>query len=224
MAVSAKALAARLLPRLADDSDFIDSLLGFMLDCMELYGWDGADQLYDGNRDFVIDFPNQDSRDQSEITLDAINRLHASLTDTSGAMILVGEESPDERMEAVRRELTDPIMHPEKIQQSLMNQRLQQQMAIEGASAQQQMQAAQAGAGQVAQQATSQQQAQAQQAQAQQAQVQAQQQGQPTLGPQQNAPASQPGVPNQAQAQVPADKVSAMMQNGQVSNRIIVGG
>jgi hypothetical protein len=218
MAVSAKAVAGRMIPRLADDSDFIDSVLGFMLDCMELYEWDDAQALYAGNRDFVIDFPNQDSRDQSEITLDAINRLHANMTDTAGAMVMVGEESPDERMEAVRRELSDPILHGEKRQQALMNQRLEQQMAIEGATAQMQLQAAQAGAGQQAQSP------QAQQRAAQQAQVQAQAQAAPTLGPGQNAPASQPGTPNQAQAQVPADKVSAMMQNGQVSNRIIVGG
>jgi hypothetical protein len=217
MAVSAKAVAGRMVPRLADDADFIDAILNFMLDCMELYEWDSSNLLYGGDRDFVIDFPNQDSRDQSEITLDAINQLHANLTDTAGAMVMVGEESPDERLEAVRRDLSDPILHREGRQQDLMIARLEQQIQLDAANAQQQAaMAAQAGAG-----ATN---INAQQGQANQAAVQAQQQGAPTLGPGQNAPASQPGVPNQAQSPVPADKISAMMQNGNVGNRIIVGG
>lgn len=208
-----KAVAGRMVPRIASDTEFVDHIVGFMLDCMELYQWDDADQLYDGSRDFSVDFPNQDSRDPSEITLDAVNRLHANLTDTAGAMKAIGDLSPDETLEKVRRDLSDPILHADERQKQLMIARLQQSMQIEGQQAQMQaQQAAQAGAG--PSQAVNNQMGQAQ---AQQAQAQAQQA--PTLGPSQNGPSAQSGVPNGAAADV-----STMLQNGAVGNRMIVKG
>lgn len=218
MAAAAKATGGRLVPRLVDDEEFIVKVLSFILDCMELYGWDAADQLYAGNRDFEIDFPNQDPRDPSEITLDVINRLNAKLIDFATAMEELGVSSPDEMLEKVRRDLGDPILHPEAAQAAAMLQRLIQSMQLEQQKAQQEaLMAAQAGAGQ-GQPGTN---VNAQQGQVNAQQQQAQAQGQPTLGPGQNAPASQPGVPNQAQA--PAD-VSTMLQQGKTSNRMIVKG
>lgn len=217
MAAAAKATSGRRIPRLVDDEEFIQAVLTFMLDCMELYGWDASDQLYAGNRDFEIDFPNEDPRDPNEITLDVINRLNAKLIDFATAMEELGVSSPDEMLEKVRRDLGDPILHPEAAQAAAMLQRLIQSMQLEQQKAQQEaLMAAQAGAGQGQPGST----VNAQQGQVNAAQAQAQQQAQPTLGPGQNAPASQPGVPNQGQA--PAD-LSTMLQDGKVGNRMIVG-
>jgi hypothetical protein len=209
LASSWRAVGARLIPRMVDNGFSLDNVYGFMLDCMELYDWDGAKALYQGNRDFEIDFPNQEPRDFNEVSLDAINRMNAGILDHAGAMELTDVQAPDEMLERVRRDKMDRILDPAGAQQQRMIDQLDQQIAIQGMQAQQQMQQSAMVAGaNVAQN----------QAATNQAATQAQQQAAPDLQQGQQAPATQQGAPgNPAQ-------VSSMLQNGQVSNRMILGG
>ena len=54
-----RATASRMVPRIHAASEMLDSLVGFWLDCMELYDWDHSKELYGGNRDFLWDFPTR---------------------------------------------------------------------------------------------------------------------------------------------------------------------
>ena len=224
-----KATAARLVPRNFSNGETLEQVIYFVLDCMELYDWDSASNLYRGNRDFDLDFPNQEPRDPNEVTLDAINRLQAGITDLQGAMELTGEQSPDQMLERVRADYMDAVLHPEKSQAYLLLQRLKQQLAIEAQQAGMQAQAAQLQLAQMASSppggapsgatpgpAVEQQAAATQQARAQAAAAAA-----PRMGPEQGAPAAQAGSPaNPAQQ----GSVSTMIQNGKASNRLISQG
>ena len=130
LATAWRSVAARLVPRLQSDSRSLDLLANFELDIMELYDWDAARDLYNGNRDFAPEFPNQEPRDFMEVTAVAINKKNAGLTDTVAAMEEIGEKSPDEMMERVRADYTDVVLHPEKAQtyQLLAFQEQQMQM------------------------------------------------------------------------------------------------
>jgi hypothetical protein len=130
-----RATASRMVPRLHAASEMLDSLVGFWLDCMELYGWDYAKTLYGGNRDFEWDFPNKEPRDFLEVTTNALNRLNGGMWSLKTAMENAGETSPDEEIEAVRADNMDAVLHPEKAQSYILLQRLQQQIQIEAAQA-----------------------------------------------------------------------------------------
>lgn len=220
-----KATAVRMIPRNFSNEETLENVYNFMLDCMELYDWSSAPAIYRGNRDYELDFPNQEPRDPNEVTLDAINQLQAGIVDLQGAMELKGEKSPDEMLERVRADYMDAVLHPEKAQAYKMLARLDQQTAIE---AQQAGMQAQAAAAQLAAMkstppggapsgANVDQQARA----AAQARAQAAAQGAPRMGPEQGAPAAQAGSPaNAGQRAVQ----STMLQNGEASSRAIVQG
>jgi hypothetical protein len=212
-----RATASRMVPRIHAASEMLDALVGFWLDCMELYGWDYSKELYGGNRDFEWDFPNKEPRDFLEVTTDALNRLNGGLFDLKRAMEATGDTSPDETIEAVRADYMDAVLHPEKAQSYILLQRLQQQIQIEAAQAgiqqsamlQQLAQSAPSGApsaGSPDQQAGA----------AAQARTQATQQAAPTPQPGQPAPATQAGAAGNS------TKFSTLSQDGgPAMNRVI---
>jgi hypothetical protein len=211
LATAWRSVAARMVPRTHSNAMSIDRLFGLWLDWMELYEWDHAPELYAGNRDFELDFPNQEPRDFAEVTLDAINKLQAGLYDSATAMEKTGERSPDEMLDRVRAEYMDAVIHPEKSQSFLLLTRLKNQIAIEAQqagfqaeAAAQQLAALRAtppggapGAGTVDQQ----------QGAAQQARTQAAQEGRPQL--------------NEGQNQGASTKFGTLVQDGKTFNRII---
>jgi hypothetical protein len=205
-----------MVPRIHAASEMLDSLVGFWLDCMELYGWDYAKELYGGNRDFEWDFPNKEPRDFLEVTTDALNRLNGGLYSHKQAMEATGDTSPDETIEAVRADYMDAVLHPEKAQSYILLQRLQQQIQIEAAQAGIQQSAmlqqlAQSAPGGAPSAGSPDQQAGA----AQQARTQATQQAAPTAQPGQS-PATQAG------AAANSTKFSTLSQDGgPAMNRII---
>lgn len=218
LATAWRSVAARMVPRTNANAVSLTRLLSMWLDWMELYGWDSARDLYNGNRDFDLDFPNQEPRDFSEVTLDAVNKLNAGIYDIVTAMEKTGERSPDEMLDKVRADYMDPVLHPEKSQSYLLLTRLKNQIAIEAqqagiqaAQAQQQLQqmasAPPGGApgGTVDQQAGA----------AQQANVQAQQQAAPGNATGQPAPATQAGQSGNS------TKFSTLVQDGQSFNRVV---
>lgn len=212
LATAWRAVAARMVPRLHDDSDAIEPLLSMWLDWMELYGWDSAGELYNGNRDFELDYPNQEPRDFTEVALAAVNKLNAGLLDIQGAMEETGQRSPDEMMERVRADYMDPVYHPEKRQSMLLLDRLAQQIVIEGQQAGLAIAQAKAeltGGGTVDQQAGS----------AAQARNQAQAQAAPQLAEGQNGAAAAPGQAGGSQRDT---RFSTLAQDGgPAMNRII---
>lgn len=131
LATAWRSVAARLVPRLQSDSRSLDLLATFELDVMELYDWDSARDLYNGNRDFAPEFPNQEPRDFMEVAAVAINKKNAGLTDTVAAMEEIGEKSPDEMLERVRADYTDVVLHPEKAQTYQLLAFQEQQMQLQ---------------------------------------------------------------------------------------------
>ena len=232
LATAWRSVAARMVPRTQRNAMSLKHLIGALwVDWMELYGWDSAPDLYNGNRDFDLDFPNQEPRDFTEVTTDALNKLGAGLIDTISAMERTGERSPDEMIDRVRAEYMDAILHPDKSQGFLLLQRLKNQIAIEAQNAGiQAEQAAQAmaqlrgtppggapGAGTPDQQVGA----------ANQARTQAAQQAAPQLGPGQNGgPATQPGAAANPAAGSAAGKtqVGTLVQDGKTMNRIVTQG
>jgi len=220
LATAWRAVAARMVPRTMGNDAAIKRKLSMWADWMELYGWDNARELYQGNRDFDLDFPNQEPRDFTEVVMAAINKLQAGIIDLSTAMEETGQRSPDEMLDRVRADYMDAVIHPEKSQSFLLLQRLKNQIAIE---AQQAGMAAQAQALEMAQQlrgtppggapgaGTPDQQAGA----AQQARVQAAQQAAPQRGEAQNAPAGPPRDET---------SVGTLVQDGSTFNRIVTKG
>lgn len=222
-----RSVASRLVPRLQSDADALDRLTSYELDLMELYDWEGSKALFDGNRDFAPEFPNQEPRDFMEVTSDAVTRLNAGLTDYRGAMEDIGEKSPDEMMERVRGDYTDSVMHPEKSQAYLLLQREQQQMEIEAAQAQQQIQAQQSALQQAANQPPSGAPGGSNggpnlagnRAAAAQAQTQAAQQAAPGAVPGSPQPSTQPG--QAANASQPLQVSTLVQDGGSAKNRVI---
>lgn len=212
LATAWRSVAARMVPRTQRNAASLERLFGMWIDWMELYEWEYASELYAGNRDFELDFPNQEPRDFSEVTLDATNKLAAGLIDSLTAMEKTGERSPDEMDDRVRAEYMDPVRHPEKAQSFLLLQRLKNQIAIEAQQAGFQAEAAAQelaqlraspsggapGPGTVDQQHGA----------AQQARTQAAQQAAPTRGQGQN----QPGA---------STKFGTLVQDGRTYNRIV---
>jgi len=226
LATAWRSVAARMVPRTQRNAVSLKRLLGDLwLDWMELYEWDSAGELYAGNRDFDLDFPNQEPRDFTEVTTDALNKLGAGLIDTIAAMEKTGERSPDEMIDRVRAEYMDAVLHPDKSQGFLLLTRLKNQIAIE---AQQAGMQAQAAAQQMAQlraappggapgAGTPDQQVGA----ANQARTQAAQQAAPQLGPGQN---QQPTTQAGAAANAGTTQVGTLVQDGKTMNRIITKG
>jgi hypothetical protein len=217
LATAWRSVAARMIPRTGSNAEMIEHLLSAWVDWMELYDWDNAGELYQGNRDFELDFPNQEPRDFQEVALNAINKLRAGIIDTQQAMEDTGERSPDEMLERVRADYMDTVLHPEKGQSYLLLTRLKNQIAIEAQQAGVQAQAAEAqlaalrasppggapGGGTPDQQAGA----------ASQARTQAAQQSAPTLGQGQGAPSGGPQSKTQ---------IGTLVQNGApAQNRII---
>jgi hypothetical protein len=126
-----KAVGARMVPRTHGNAASLEWVYDLELGWMELYGWDNAPELFNGNRDYELDFPNQEPRDFAEVTLNALNRLAAGVIDTVKAMEETGERSPDEMLDRVRAEYMDTVLHPEKGQSYLLLTRLRNQIAIE---------------------------------------------------------------------------------------------
>jgi hypothetical protein len=209
LAMAWRAVAARMVPRRYDNTRTLMDQLTFMLDCMELYDWENARELYQGNRDFEPEWSNQEPRDFTEVTLDAVNKLTNGMVDLKGAMELTGEQSPDDMRERVKADYLDEVLHPEKAQSYRLLAQMDQQMALQAQQAE--IEAASAGAQIAAQQVAA----------VQQARTQAAQQAAPTLPPGQAAPATAPGAaanPGQAETQV-----GTLVQNGApAQNRIIV--
>ena len=135
LATAWRATAAGLVPRINAASLALTDLVSFWLDCMELYGWDDARELYGGNRDFEPDWPNKEPRDFLEVTTDALNRKNGGLIDVAGAMELTGEKSPDERIEKVKGDYLDEILNPEKALSLALLQRQRNQIEIEARQA-----------------------------------------------------------------------------------------
>ena len=130
-----RAAATSLTPRLNAASLVLTDLISFWLDCMELYGWNDARDLYGGNREFEPDWPNKEPRDFLEVTTDALNRLNGGIIDRAGAMELTGEKSPDERIEKIKGDYLDEIMNPEKALSYALLQRQRNQTEIEARQA-----------------------------------------------------------------------------------------
>jgi hypothetical protein len=218
LATAWRATAARLVPRLDRDAQTLDEVVGAGLDWMELYEWDDARNLYGGNRDFEFDFPNQEPRDFSEVTLEVVNRLNAGILDLQGAMEATGEQSPDEMIERVRASYLDTVLHPEKAQSFLFLTRLSNQIQIEAQQAGLAQQAAMAQIAQMGANApgnapvTPEQ----QQAVAANAETTAAATAAPRLGEAQNAPAGVAGGPQGAQR-----KIGTLIQDGKAMNRIV---
>ncbi len=209
LATAWRASALRLVPRVIDDDSALHRMLDMWLDWMELEGWDYAPQLYGGNRDYELEFPNQEPRDFTEVTMDAINRRGAGLLDYKRAIEATGQTSPDEVLEDVRADRLDTVMSPAEAQTFLMLQRLRQQMELEAAQAGMQMQAAlaQLNGPSPEQQAGA----------ASQARTQAAQRGAPTPTEAQNQPATQAG-----QAANASDtKLGTLTQDGKSFNRMV---
>lgn len=228
LATAWRAVAARMVPRTLANTVSTKRVLSMWCDWMELYQWDNAPELFAGNRDFDLDFPNQEPRDFMEVSTEAIQAHQAGLIDQAEAMKLRGERSPDQMIDAVRREYMDPILHPEKEQARILLVRLKQQVAIE---AQQADYAAAAAEAQLAQMAsippggapgpgTVEQQMGA----ARQANVQAAQQAAPAGVPGQN-PATQEGqTANAASGPVDETQLGTLVQDGRAFNRIVTRG
>ena len=215
-----RATASRMMPRIHAASEMLDSLVGFWLDCMELYDWDSARDLYGGDRDFEWDFPNKEPRDFLEVTQDTLNKLGAGIITSVQAMEATGDASPDETDEGVRAEFMDMVRHPDKGQSYIMLKRLDQQVDIEAMQAGIQQSAmlaqmAQSAPGGAPSAGTVDQQAGA----ARQARVQAAQRA---------APTGQPGTPTpatQAGQSANATKYSTLVQDGSgAMNRVISQG
>jgi hypothetical protein len=223
LAVAWRAVASRMIPRTFSNDEALTSEIEMMLDWMELYEWDHAPELYQGNRDFELDFPNQEPRDFTEIVMTAISKLNAGLTDTVGAMEETGEQSPDEMLERVRADYMDAVLHPEKAQSQLLLQRLENQIQIEAsqagieqATALAQLQSMGGGGGGNPGQTVDQAAGQAQDANNAQAARSA-----PNLGPGGQENAAPPGVASNAGAQT---KTGTLVQDGKTFNRIIDSG
>ena len=211
-----RAVAARLVPRVMADDRALHRLYDMWLDWLELYGWDNAPALYDGSRDYELEFPNQEPRDFNEVTNDAINRMNAGIIPLKKAMELTGDTSPDESMEDVRADYLDTVLHPEKGQSYILLQRLRQQVQIEAMQAGLQQQAALQqlsggpGPGSSGQQAGA----------AAQARTQAAQQAAPNQTEAQNqpGPATQAG---QAANSGNSTQFGTLVQDGKAMNRIV---
>jgi hypothetical protein len=205
-----RATAARMAPRINEAAAALDEITSFWLDLMELYDWDSARELYRGTRDFEWTFPNKEPRDFLEVTTNAINKMNAGILDVVGAMEEVGEQSPDERLEKIRADYMDMVLHPEKGQSYLLLQRLKNQI---------QMEAAQAGmqAAQMAQQLTAGPPPDRQAAGVAQERTAAAANAAPTGTEGQNSPSTQAGQPGNA-----STKVSSLVQDGgPAMNRIV---
>jgi hypothetical protein len=214
LATAWRAVAARLVPRVMSNNRGIHRMLDMWLDWMELYNWSTAKQLYAGNRDYDLEFPNQEPRDFSEVSLDAISRMQAGLLDSKRAIEATGETSPDEVLEDVRADYLDTVLHPEKAQSFILLQKLRQQVEIEAAQAGLQMQAAlqQLGPGpgqSVEQQAGA----------ATQANTQAAQQAAPTRPESANAPL--PATQAGQAANAGKTRFGTLVQDGKAMNRVI---
>ena len=135
LATAWRATAAGLVPRLNAAGLALTDLISFWLDCMELYDWNGARALYAGNRDFEPDWPNREPRDFLEVTTDALNRLNGKIIDAAGAMELTGEKSPDERIEKIKADLLDEVLHPDIALSLTLLQRQRNQVEIEARQA-----------------------------------------------------------------------------------------
>jgi hypothetical protein len=222
LATAWKATATSLVPRNMSNEETITRLVTFMVDGMELYDWSGARALYKGNRDFEVEFPNQEPRDRAEVTLEAVNALNAGLEDVQGAMEMRGERSPDEKMERIRADYMDAVRYPDKAQGYLMLAGQKQRLEIEARQAGIQEQAAQlqmsamanAPSGGAPSGASPEQAAGA----AEQARTQAEQGRAPQMTQYQNAPATAPG------AAANPTQTSVMLQGGETSNRSIQKG
>lgn len=213
-----RAVAARLVPRRLANERAIKMWLSMWLDWMELYGWDSARELYAGNRDFDLEFPNQEPRDFTEITMDAINRLNAGLIDRKGAIEATGEASPDQVIEDIRSDYLDTILYPDKAQAYLLLQKAKQDIAIQAQQAGMQMAAltAQMQGGQPSGGPSTEQAAGA----AQQAQSQAQAQRAPVAQESMN----QPGPATQQGQAANAIQTGTMVQDGRAMNRFVTRG
>ena len=223
LATAWRAVAARMVPRTLANSVSCKRLLSMWIDWMELYEWDNAPELFQGNRDFELDFPNQEPRDFTEVSMEAIQALNAGLIDDIAAMELRGEKSPDEMADRVRRMWSDPVRSPDKVQSQLFLKRLEQQIDIEAqqagiAAASAELQLAQMaqqppggapGPGTVDQEA----------GRVAQASVQAAQQAAPAGGA---APATQAG--QAANAAGATTKTGTLVQDGKAFNRLIEQG
>lgn len=230
LATAWRAVAARMVPRTLGNTLSGKRLLSMWVDWMELYEWDNAPDLFQGNRDFELDFPNQEPRDFTEVSIEAINAKNAGLVDHAKAMEIRGERSPDEMLDRVRRDYMDPILNPDKAQGQKLLQRLDLQMQIEAQQAGLAMQTAEAqlaqlrgtppggapGAGTVDQQTGA----------ARQAAVQAAQQAAPNraAGSQETAgPATQAGQTANATGLDEA-QVGTLLQDGRTFSRIVSKG
>jgi hypothetical protein len=216
LATAWRSVAARLVPRTYANEQAIKTLLGLWIEWMELYNWNEARDLYNGNHDFDLDFPNQEPRDFSEVSLEAINRYNVGAIDLQKLMELTGEQSPDEMLERVRAEYMDMVLHPDKGQAFLLLTRLKNQIAIEVqqagmAMAQMAAEAAAPAAGAPGGAGTPDQQAGA----AAQAGAQAAAGAQPSRTEGQNAPASAQGEAGGA------TQFGTLVQDGETFNRII---
>jgi hypothetical protein len=216
LATAWRAVAARLVPRTMAADRAIHTWLNLWMDWMELYGWDSAPDLFAGSRDYDLEFPNQEPRDFSEVTLDAINRFNAGLLDHKRTIEATGMTSPDEVIEDVRADYLDTIIHPEKAQAYLLLENAKQDMAIKAQQAGMQQAALLAqmqgpGGGPSTEQAAG---------AANQAQTQAAQQAAPTRSEGQNAPAPA----TQAGQDGNSIKTGTLMQDGKAFNRFVQQG
>jgi SPP1 Gp6-like portal protein len=209
LATAWRAVASRMVPRVLANSMSAKRLLTMWVDWMELYDWDDAPELYAGNRDFELDFPNQEPRDFTEVSMEAIQALNAGLIDTQAAMEIRGEKSPDEMLDRVKRDYRDVDLHPEKEQARILIERLRFQTEAEKAQFEAGMQQQQAQAAAQQQQSVEQ-----QAAASRQANIQAAQQRAPQGGP---VPATQAGQV----ANAGTTKTGTLVQDGKAFSRIV---
>lgn len=209
-----RAVAARLVPRRLASDRAIHLWLDMWIDWMLLYGWDSAADLFGDDRDYELDFPNQEPRDFTEVTMDAINRMNAGIESRKGAIEATGKGSPDEVIEDIRADFLDTILYPDKAQAYLLLQKAKQDIEIQAQQAQLEMASItqqMTGGGPSTEQAAG---------AASQAQAQAAAQAAPTRTESMN----QPGPATQAGAAGNPMKTGTMVQDGRAMNRFITQG
>lgn len=125
LSASWKATEARLLPKLMRNEVSCRQYLDVLLGMARSYDWYGAATAFQTRddepfEDWTWTFPPMEPRDFNEVTMDAITRRDAGLTDTIRAMRDTGVEDAEELLESIKAEFNDIDLHPDKVNAKLL--------------------------------------------------------------------------------------------------------
>jgi hypothetical protein len=227
LSASWKATETRLASRLIDNKGSVSRYTAISEDYATVYDWYGGARVFTNNEgdrfeDWRYTFPPMEPRDFMEVTQNAITKRNEGLITSIQAMRETGDENAEDTNQEVLTELQNIFRNPEKVQAFL----LAQQAQLNNMQMAQQLQAQGAAPppGQPTNTATV---AQAV-GQARQAQISAEAGGGPqgveegTLPPTVAGDVANPGLT--APAGGPRTSTGTMLQNGEVSNRILQQG